>query len=1072
MKALRFVNRFRSGLSKTRTRPRPRPRGHSSRRPGLRALEVLESRELLATFTVTSLQGAGAGSLRQAIQSANQQPGLDIIAFQVDGTIRVGKTSLPAITGPVTIDGTTAPSYAGKPLVTVNFQQTKGLQFQAGADGSTLKALSLVNASNSGVTLSASHVTLQGNYIGVAANGSTVMANRGDGVRVNASSQGDLIGQVDPVTSVTYYNSNSVSMTVSGWQGIRDSGTPGQYLITGTSGSNGLLYIGPISGAGGTSYPVNVPGSSSTSVYGPDVVGGNVLRLVGSYRTSANDVVHGFVFQGTLADLANPSDYQRIDYPTKDYNYIHSTAGDLAVGNAGDIPVQTDKAFLYSVSQGRILTDIVYPGSQTTSTSAYGIWYNGGTSYTICGGYTTLASAGKTIAQGYLVDYDSATGQFTHWTSFAGPNGLVGSSATTHFQGISSPVQGIYTLAADEVAPGSTTPFQAELATVRRNPDGTFSPAYWVNLNYPGATGLQTNDAVAGNQLVGIVNAGSGIIAYQATVNLQFQLSNVISGNRGNGIALYGASDNRIAMNNIGTDATGTLKRGNAKNGIFITQGASGNMIGGDVTGGNDPTAGVIVRPPQGNLISGNRGDGVLINRGATRNTLSGNFVGTAATGNSALGNTHDGVAIDGASGNKLIGCKVQDDPFVYYNVLSGNGGNGLRITNSNNTTVQANFLGAGASNTTIVPNHGDGLLVSGTSANTQVGGIIPLGNVISGNMQNGIEATGKVSGLVSFNTFGGTFAFGAPAPNRRDGILITATGGNNLIRTCIISGNLGNGIEIGGKATGVQVTDTTLGLEVGTPSSSSTGSTTTVIPNRGDGILILGQAHDNAIGGYQPSIEPQNTIASNGRYGIEVLDSAHNNDIFHTYIGTGYLGTEDLGNTLGGVYLGAGTAATTIGGTSPLLRNKILNSTAGHGITIRSSSNNVVLDNDIRGNQGGIALTASRHNIIGSPTAGNAITDNGDYGVYVTGKVTGTQVQGNAITTSGSDGVMLVQAQSLMLGGNATDAGNPIVHNQGFGLYALGVCTGTVAQANTIVANGQGNVNLTNSKGITYIPG
>ena len=47
--------------------------------------------------------------------------------------------------------------------------------------------------------------------------------------------------------------------------------------------------------------------------------------------------------------------------------------------------------------------------------------------------------------------------------------------------------------------------------------------------------------------------------SYQATVNIGFQLSNVISGNGGNGIGLYGANDNQIAMNYIGTDVTGTL---------------------------------------------------------------------------------------------------------------------------------------------------------------------------------------------------------------------------------------------------------------------------------------------------------------------------------------------------------------------------------------------------------------------------------------------------------------------------------------------------------------------------------
>ena len=101
----------------------------------------------------------GAGSFRQAIIESNKQPGADTIDFDVAGTIRIGRTSLPAITDTVTIDGTTAPAFAGSPVVTVNFQGTKGLEFAKGADGSTLKSLSLVRAGNAGVTLSASNVT-------------------------------------------------------------------------------------------------------------------------------------------------------------------------------------------------------------------------------------------------------------------------------------------------------------------------------------------------------------------------------------------------------------------------------------------------------------------------------------------------------------------------------------------------------------------------------------------------------------------------------------------------------------------------------------------------------------------------------------------------------------------------------------------------------------------------------------------------------------------------------------------------------------------------------------------------
>lgn len=1016
------------------SRPRsPEPSARSTRRTRRRAaprdLEVLEGRELLSTFTVTSLHGSGAGSFRQAIIDANDNAGPNTIDFAVSGTIKVGRTSLPAITNTVAIDGTSAPGFAGSPVVTVNFQGTRGLKFAGGSDGSSLESLALVKASNAGVTLSAPDITVQGNDIGLMANGKTAAGNAGDGIRINASSQGDIIGSSVPVSGVTYYDTDSISMQpVSGWQGICDSGTPGQYVLTGTSDANGLLYIGPISGVGGTSYSVNFPGAYSTSVYGPDVVSGSgsgaVLRLVGSYTATKGGNVQGFVFQGTTADLSNPADYQTVDYQENDgssaaYVYMHSTMGDLAVGNAGDIPLQTDHAFLYSVSQAKILTDIVYPGANTTSTTAYGIWYNGGTSYTIAGGYSTFLSPGKTDSEAFLVDYDSATGQFSNWTPFAGPDGVAGSSLATHFEGISSPEPGVYTLAATEIEPGSTTVTQAAWATVQRNPDGTFGTASWVNLNYPGAAGLQTNDSVAGNQIVGIASVDGKIISYQGTVNTTFQLSNVIGGNGGNGIGIYGASNNVIAANNIGTDATGARKRGNAKNGILITQGASGNMIGGQASGGNDPTGGVFVRPPQGNLISANKNDGVLIKGGATQNTLSGNYVGTTASGNAKLGNTEDGVAIVHADGNSLSGCSFADQPFVYYNVLSGNGGNGLRINDSNDTTVQANFMGAGANNATVVANHQNGLLVSGNSSETQVGGVIPLGNVISGNKQNGIDVADTASGFTSFNTFGGTFAFAGAAPNRKDGILVTSTGGNNLIRTSIIGGNRGNGIEIGDHATGVQVTETAVGTN---------SSIQTAIPNKGDGILIDGHAHNNAIGGFQPSIEPQVTVSGNDKYGIAIADSAHDNNIFHTVIGTNAQGTAPLANGKGGISIGSGTSYTTIGGSASPLQTSI-QANDGPGVLIQSSKGNTLVGNAISGNTGdGVRLVKARKTTIGGTNTGS-----------------GSQL--------------------------AAGQGNRIVVNQGYGLYARGACNGSVVQDNTIAANAQGNVNITNAHGITYIP-
>ncbi|OJW14380.1 MAG: hypothetical protein BGO49_28650 [Planctomycetales bacterium 71-10] len=638
--------------------PLPRPTPRRRRRVGL---ETLEDRRVLSTIAVTSLASTGPGSLRWAIVQANSSPGPDEIDFAVPGTIKAGRSALPAITGPTTIDGTSAPGFAGAPVVTVDLQGARGLRFARGADGSTLSSLSIVRSGGDGVTLDASNVTVQGNYIGLLADGSTIAANRGDGVRINAGSRGNLIGREDP-------------------------GTP------------------------------------------------------------------------------------------------------------------------------------------------------------------------------------------------------------------------------------------------------------------------------------------------QA-----FQLSNVISGNGGDGVGVYGGSDSRIAMNFIGTDASGTVALGNRGNGVLLTQGAARNVIGGAATGGNDPTAGVFVRPPQGNLISGNRGNGVLINGRSTRNVLSGNFIGTDASGDSALGNRLDGVAIDGADDNDLIGCTIQDSPFVFYNVLSGNGGNGLRVTNSNDVTVHANFMGVGADNATVVANRGDGLLVSGRSQNTQVGGVIPLGNVISGNDRNGIEVRDQASGFVSFNTFGGVFAFGGAAPNRGDGILITSSGGDNQIRTSIISGNLGDGIELGGRATGVQVTDTAAGTNT---------AINAAIPNGGSGIKLSGRARGNAIGGFQPSVEPRVTASANGRYGIEVVGSARDNLIFNTYVGTGARQTTALGNALGGVYLGPGTSGTSIGGTGEGESILIANN-GGDGVTIVSARNNRVVGNRILGNAG--------------------------YGLRATGDVRWTVLRDNQVADNAAGGVDVTDARGII---------------------------------------------------------
>ncbi len=964
---------------------------------------LLTSQAVAATYTVNSLADSGTGSLRQAILSANANKG-SIVAFAISGTINLS-TPLPAITSQVTIDGTTAPGFSVGPVVSVNFNSIPGITVAAGADGTNIKSLSLVRALNAAITLQASKITVQGNYIGLLTSGSPA-GNLGDGVKIVAPSGGNLIGNSDPVSSVDYFNTSNTSnftvQPVTAWQGIRnDRNIPDHYLICGTTNTNiGLLYIGPIAGApapSGQSFKVIYPDSNTattvaTSVYGPDNLDNlptGMLRLVGSYRVTPSQVFnYGFVWEGITGQLPSGGVFRTIAYPGATYQFTHSTMGNLAVGNAdGPQPVGSDLtlpigpgvAYIYDLSKNVFVTNIVFPGSK--SNSAYGIWQNGTTKYTICGGYSPLAvnnltneKLPLTQGKGYLVDYDSANNTFSNWTSFDYPNGPGGINFITHFESISSTEPGVYSLCADSVQTGSANPAQGSWVSVRRQSDGTFDKGTWVDLNYhPAGPNVTSSNSVYGNQVVGLVVASTSF-PFQATVNIGFRKSNVISSNSGNGINISGSNGNVVAMNYIGTDPSGSANHGfgNSANGILVTGASSGNLIGGQAAGANNPTGSkntttpVFQVPPQGNLISGNLADGVVINGGSTRNVLSGNFIGTDATGDSALGNGGDGVAIVNASNNSLIGCTLFQNPFVFYNVIAGNAGNGVSLTNANNVTVQANFLGIAADNATSIPNQGNGLLVAGTSQSTQVGGVIPLGNVISGNMLNGILVRDQVSGFVSFNTFAGIAAFKtSPSPNGLDGILITSTGGSNTVRTCIISGNNGNGIEIGGNASGVQITETS----VGTNSNISSA-----IPNKGSGIVIRGEAHGNAIGGFQPSVEPQNFVSGNKKYGIAVMDRAYNNSIFHTTIGLGVHVPPPfpiISNITGGILLGMGTNGTTIGGpTTPL--QTVIQSNTGPGLYINNSTKNLVLN--------------------------NSITLNSPVGVYAVGVCTGTLIKGNTI--------------------------------------------------------------------------
>src|SRR5262249_54654498 len=158
-----------------------------------------EDRQLLATITVTNTNDGGAGSLRAAILISNFLPGPDTINFQVGvgaKTIRP-LSPLPDITDPVSLNATTQPGFAGKPLIELD-----GSLAGLGADGLRVRAnntavrgLAINRFSGDGIELvGSSGNVVAGNFIGTDPTGLAARGNGQHGVFVNGGSLNNIGG--------------------------------------------------------------------------------------------------------------------------------------------------------------------------------------------------------------------------------------------------------------------------------------------------------------------------------------------------------------------------------------------------------------------------------------------------------------------------------------------------------------------------------------------------------------------------------------------------------------------------------------------------------------------------------------------------------------------------------------------------------------------------------------------------------------------------------------------------------------------------------------------------------------
>ncbi|MCU1264018.1 MAG: hypothetical protein JWM21_336 [Acidobacteria bacterium] len=228
------------------------------------------------TFTVINTNDTGVGSLRQAIMDAEGNSGTDTIRFTIGTgpqTITLA-SSLPTITDPVIVDGTTQPGFSGAPIIELNGANVaggaSGLLITAGA--STVRGLVINRFNTDGIRLSTkSGNTITGNYIGTNLSGAAAAGNVTYGIEISDSAN------------------NMIGGTSTGLGNVISGNGTSAILITG-NGSTGNLIQGNFIGTDvtGTVKVANGQPGNSDAV----VVGGSNNR-VGGTVAGARNVISG-----------------------------------------------------------------------------------------------------------------------------------------------------------------------------------------------------------------------------------------------------------------------------------------------------------------------------------------------------------------------------------------------------------------------------------------------------------------------------------------------------------------------------------------------------------------------------------------------------------------------------------------------------------------------------------------------------------------------------------------------------------------------------------------------------------
>ena len=747
-----------------------------------------------ATFTVINTNDTGTGSLRQAITDANTSS--NVILFQISGsgpfTINLQST-LPTITQPVLIDGTSQTGYQGKPLIQLNGAGVgaNGDGIQISGSNCTIKGLAIYRCRRDGIRLSGTGSNIvQGCYLGTDATGTNASGNAGAGIYLYRSSGNQLGGTNSWQRNIICANAQGIY--------IDDASPPpvgsnnwvlGNYIGTTADGSRSLgntncgIYINQAPG----NHIGNIAG-------GGNLISGNLISGVYIYGSaSTSNILEGNWIgtdvTGTL-QLSNRLDGVTVYGASSNrIGGASSNACNLISGNGARgiliLSAGTTNATGNWVLGNYIGTDIT--GSYALANQSNGViiagvggnWIGGP------GGARNLISGNR--QNGILISQSGASNNFVQGNFIGcdrtGTNPLPNSYNGVMISGGTGNVVGGTNSGTGNVISGNQ---QAGIYA-----DASGGGSNWFAGNWIGTDATGTRPLANAYSGIWIENAGNLVGGTPAAAG------NTISGNAGHGIYFNGsgASNNLVQGNRIGTDQTGSLAIANGSNGLYsgvYVNGSPGNQVGGTASGA-------------GNIISGNGDKGVTLSGiGCTGNKIQGNLIGTDITGLNALPNTNGGIYLFNTSTNTIGGTNTGAG-----NLISGNNADGIYVSASTNIVIQGNNIGTTIDGTSPLGNLWHNVEFLNNSCAGWVGGSVSSAdNRIAYNrtpLYSGVRVrTGCIGNKILRNSIfsngdGSTSGLGicvGPTGVNTNGlpVLTTAVGGNGqggIVRgTCLTTPN------------------------------------------------------------------------------------------------------------------------------------------------------------------------------------------------------------------------------------------------------------------------------------------